>query len=313
MATQLIENYPSKPYSYANITNSNCDHKLVTDEEKGEIFCGKCGQIMTERIENRDPENKMYSGEEYMQLSRNGMHTSLTIYDNGLSTVMDSSNVDFAGKHLVGNYKQLYSKLRMWDNRVKFKSVDRSLAKALIMLDAAASKLNLSEAAHENAAYIYRKAVDKKLTRGRSIEELMAASIYAACRNVGVPRSLRETSDIMSIPKKKLARTFRLLLKYLDLKLQPYDPHEFLSKIASILVVTEKTKRIAFEMLLKAKESELFAGKNHLVICACVLYIACLKNNEYRTQDNVADAAGITSVSIRNNTRYIMKKLGIAS
>jgi transcription initiation factor TFIIB len=64
-------------------------------------------------------------------------------------------------------------------------------------------KLFLSDAITEKAAYIYRKALEKKLIRGRSILAMIASALYAACRESGTPRTLNEVSGAQSTSQKK--------------------------------------------------------------------------------------------------------------
>jgi transcription initiation factor TFIIB len=54
---------------------------------------------------------------------------------------------------------------------------------------------------------------------------------------------------------------------------------------------------------------QISAGKDPMGIAATALYIACLNTGEKRTQTDIARAAGITEVTLRN--RYIdIKRFG---
>jgi transcription initiation factor TFIIB len=46
----------------------------------------------------------------------------------------------------------------------------------------------------EWSAYIYRKALDKGLIKGRSIAGIVAATIYVACKDTGTARSRHDNS-----------------------------------------------------------------------------------------------------------------------
>ena len=54
---------------------------------------------------------------------------------------------------------------------------------------------------------IYRKAVFKKLIRGRTIEGVIAASLYAACRQLNVPRTLNEIARHSDLSRKKIGKS----------------------------------------------------------------------------------------------------------
>ena len=85
-------------------------------------------------------------------------------------------------------------------------------------------KLSLSDEMVEKAAYIYRKALERGLIRGRSITEMMAAALYAACRNSEIPRTLKDVANVANISRKDLARPYRLLLKEMDIRMPVPDP-----------------------------------------------------------------------------------------
>ena len=62
---------------------------------------------------------------------------------------------------------------------------------------------------------MYRKALEKGLVRGRSISALVAAALYAACRDTETPRTLKDVANASNIKKKDVARCYRLLIREL--------------------------------------------------------------------------------------------------
>jgi transcription initiation factor TFIIB len=161
-------------------------------------------------------------------------------------------------------------------------------------------KMALAESVVEKAAYIYRKAMEKKLVRGKSIHGLIAACLYAACRNTETPRTLDDVAESINIRRKDVARCYRLIYKELDLKMPVADPSKGISRIASMANLSEKTKRKAAEILNKAKKIGMVAGKDPMGLAAAALYLACISNGEIRSQKDISVAAGVTEVTIRN-------------
>lgn len=105
--------------------------------------------------------------------------------------------------------------------------------KAFTLLDIIKTKIAIPEMVAEDAAYIFRKAMNKKMTTGRSIPELMCASIYAACREANTPRTLNDAAEVANLKKKTITRNYRLLIKSLDLKVQLCNSSEFVTKIST--------------------------------------------------------------------------------
>ncbi len=281
-------------------------NNLITDGESGEVFCEKCGFVINEKVFDYSPE-RMFSDNTVNKV-HTGAKTTLTKHDRGLSTVINPINKDSTGKPLPLSTKSFLTRLRTWDNRsYSNKSADRNLQRALRELLKMKEKLALSNSIVEKAAYIYRKSLQKNLIRGRSITSLIAAALLAACRESGTPRTLKEVSNSINITRKDLALCYRLLLKELDLKMPVIDSVSYISKIASNANLSEKTKRHAIKILKKAKEEMLIAGKDPVGIAASALYIASLETGENITQRIVADAGGVTEVTIRNRCKHLKK------
>ena len=284
--------------------------KLVTDNESGEMFCSKCGFVITEKLQESGPEWRSFTQDEHGDRARAGAPTSLTMHDMGLATIINPQNKDATGKPLSATMKSTIERLRTWDNRSQVhEPVDRNFRQAFSELDRLKTKLALSDPVIEKTAYIYRKALDKGLVRGRSIPGLIAASLYAACRNTETPRTLTDVANGINIKRKDIARCYRLLLRELDLKMPVVNPIKCISRISSIAELSEKTKRKAVDILDQATKIELSAGKDPMGLAAAALYLSCVKNGEDKTQRDIAEAANVTEVTIRNRYKGLKDSL----
>jgi transcription initiation factor TFIIB len=233
--------------------------------------------------------------------ARTGAPTSLTRHDKGLSTVINPANKDATGRPLSSSMKSTITRLRTWDSRSQSQeSTDRNLRQALSELDRLKDKLAISFSVVEKAAYIYRKAIDKKLVRGRSISALIAAALYAACRDTETPRTLKDVAEAANVKRKDIARCYRLLHHELDLKMPVVDSVQCIARISSKLQIPEKTKRFAAKILKETQERKESSGKNPMGLAAAALYLSCVKNGISVTQRDIAEASGVTEVTIRN-------------
>ena len=290
-----------------------CDHDQkdgVTDEERGEIICSSCGQVLTEGI-NRSDSRPTHNLDGFLSNSQTGPKSSLTFYDKGLNTNINARNVDFAGKRISSKTISRFKSMRVWDSRSKSKASGRNLISALLLLDGVKQKLGLSNAITEHIAFIYRKASVLGLIRGRGTAEVMAASVYAACRENGIPWSLDEVADTLNITKKKLSNCYRILIDRLDIKPELASPLDCLSKFCSILEVKEKTKRCAFDILKQANSKRILSGSKPAVVCAGALYLACIANDENIPQSTIAEKVQISSPSIRKSLSVLNKALSV--
>jgi len=285
--------------------NSNCSRcgkkSLLTDEVTGEQFCGKCGYVISEKVDESGPERSSFSTQGGVDTTRTGSPISLTRHDKGLATVINPANRDATGKPLSSSMKSTITRLRTWDSRSQaHASEDRNLRQALNELDRLKDKLAISSSVLEKAAYIYRKALDKKLARGRTISALIAASLYAACRDTEIPRTLKDVAEAANVNRKDIARCYRLLHHELELKMPVVDSIQCIARISSKLKVTEKTKRYAAKILKETQKRQESSGKDPMGLAAAALYLSCVKNEVSITQRDLAEAAGVTEVTIRN-------------
>ena len=284
---------------------------LVTDTNTGENFCGKCGYVLTDQSMESGPEWRSFSKEEHEGRSRTGVPTSLAMHDMGLATIIGPTDRDATGKPLSASMRSTIERLRTWDSRSQVhEPIDRNFRQAFSELDRLKDKLAVGDAVIEKAAYIYRKALDKGLVRGRSISALIAASLYAACRDTETPRTLKDVGHSSNIKRKDIARCYRLLLRELGLRMPVVDPIKCIARIASKAGLSEKTKREATKILKTAEEIKISAGKDPMGLAAAALYVACVTNGENKTQRDVAEAAGVTEVTIRN--RYKGLKISLS-
>ena len=281
---------------------------LITDTETGEIFCGDCGFVLSERTENSGPEWRSFS-DGGTNRERTGVGTSLAIHDQGLSTIINTSNRDATGKPLSSSMKKTLKRLRTWDSRSQNEPNDKNFKQAFNELYRLKDKLSLSDSVVEKAAYIYRKALEKKLVRGRSISAMIGSALYAACREVETPRTLKEIAETTNIKKGDLAACYRLLVNELELKMPVVDSVQNVARVASKIGLSEKVQRYAIEILKKAEESKISAGKNPMSLAATALYISCVKLGVNHTQRDLAEAADITEVTIRNRHKGLRELL----
>jgi transcription initiation factor TFIIB len=287
-------------------------NSMLTDNATGEMFCGGCGFVISERVEESGPEWRAFSKDEYDDRSRTGSPTSLAMHDMGLATIIDHANKDVTGKPLSASMKSTIKRLRTWDSRSQVhEPADRNFRQAFSDLGRLKDKLALSDALIEKTAYIYRKALDKGLVRGRSIPGVIAAALYAACRDSGTPRTLHDVSSAINIKKKEVSRCYRLILRELDLKMPVVDPIKCMSRIVSKAELSEKVKRGALAILNDASTMEITAGKHPMALAAAALYLSCVMNGENTTQKVIAMAAGVTEVTIRNRYKGLKDLLKI--
>jgi transcription initiation factor TFIIB len=308
----ITKEAPKTPQRLADKCPECASKNLVHDYDTGETICGACGLVLYEQMLDKGPEWRAFTQQEKASRSRVGMPTSYSIHDKGLSTAISQVDRDAFGRKLPLSTRLQMWRLRKWQIRSRVhSSIDRNLAQAMAELERLSGKVSISPPIKEKAAVIYRKALDKALVRGRSINAIAAAALYAACRKSGSPRTLREIAEASLVDKKDVARCYRLLLQELDFHMPISDPLTYVSKIAEKNGVSGKTQGAAIAILREARRKRVAAGKDPMGMAAAALYIACLQNNEKITQKDIAEAAGVTEVTVRNRYKALKIQLNL--
>lgn len=304
--SEQIQNKRSLKSSEGNSFQCNqCqNYTLVLDVLSSEYVCSTCGCVSNDKIYNNDL--TYFEKGEYKDKSRIGMPESLTISHKGLSTLIGLNDTDGRGKMLDPVQKETVQRLRTWNNRSQLNdSISRNLDKALKYLNNFGDKLYLSPAVMENAAYIYRKAAIRKLAKGRSTISLVAASIYAACREISIPKTISDIAYVCNIPSKEIMAHYKLILKELSLKIPVIQGIDYVTLISNRLKLTEKTKREALRIFSLVQHSRISIGKNPRAFAGAIIYIASQDCNEFLRQVEVCQVADISTVSLRKRCKEI--------
>jgi transcription initiation factor TFIIB len=292
----------------AGLACPECNGKLVSDDEHGETVCEECGLVVEEDSVDRGPEWRAFDSKEKDEKSRVGAPTTNMMHDKGLSTNIDWRDKDAYGNALGARQRKKMQRLRKWNERFRTRdSKERNLKQALGEIDRMASALGLPESVRETASVIYRRALDEDLLPGRSIEGVSTASVYAAARQAGVPRSLDEITDVSRVEKSEIARTYRYVVRELGLEVQPADPESYVPRFASDLGLSEESERRARQLLTNAKEKGVHSGKSPVGLAAAAVYAASLLTNEKTTQAAVSEVADISEVTIRNRYHELLE------
>ena len=300
---------------HRNVCSTCGQNKIVVDEKIGESYCTHCGFVVSENSVDTGAEWRSFAGDGENK-ARTGNQTSLMIHDMGLSTVIGKMNRDVSGNTISNVVKHSFIRLRRQNSRIQSKDpFSKNFIQAFSDMNNLRTKLALPDPVMETAAYRYRKSVERKLTRGRSIRAMVGACVYFACRDAEISRSLNDIAKTINLPRKDVTKCYRTLLKEFEIIVPPPNPSNSVSKIGNSAGLSEKTMRKALKVLEKEKDAGGFAGRDPRAIAAAVLYIVGRKNNEIKSQREISEAAGVTQVTVRNRiqglNKSILKEYGI--
>ncbi|WP_136716010.1 transcription initiation factor IIB [Halorientalis salina] len=316
---QSIESTPEAVSTDEQEANENevcpeCSGSLVTDSEHGETVCRDCGLVVEENEIDRGPEWRAFNASEKDNKSRVGAPTTNMMHDKGLSTNIGWQDKDAYGRSLSSSQREKMQRLRTWNERFRTRnSKERNLKQALGEIDRMASALGLPENVRETASVIYRRALDEDLLPGRSIEGVATASLYAAARQTGTPRSIDEMIAVSRVDDMEMTRTYRYIIRELKLEIKPADPESYVPRFVSDLDLSEEVERGARELIEDGRQAGLLSGKSPVGLAAAAVYAASLLANEKVTQSEVSEVASISEVTIRNRYKELLEAKQVAA
>ena len=292
----------------------NCGGTSFTkDYVRGENICTSCGLVLSERTTDRGPEWRAFTTEERNARARTGAPMTLTIADRGLSTVIDWRNRDASGRALTSTTRAAIYRMRKWHIRSRLHSSQhRNLGIAMSEMERLSSQLGIPRDVRETAALMYRKALAKRLVRGRSIESVVAASVYLACRIHRIPRRLDEIVTETNIDRKKIGHAVRLIVSRVNIDVPLASAKDLIPRLSSDLLLEGRTAKKATEIIKNAEDRFVTIGKDPGGIAGAALYIAGIIEEDRRTQREIANVSRVTEVTIRNRYKELVRVLGIS-
>ncbi len=282
--------------------------EILVDNEKGEKICSKCGLILNESMIDTQQDWRAFDSEELEKTARTGAPLTKMRHDKGIGTEIGKSKAELF-KVSAGKRGQ-YFRIKNWQKRL-VSGKDRNYGYALSELERIASALSLSKNLQEEIGSMYEKALEEGLVKGRSIEAIIGSLVYALSREYGSPRLMSEICDVSGVDKRDLGRTYRYVARKLNLRVIPAKAVNYVPRCATILKLGDKTQIKAKQYLKDIKSEEDISGKGPIGLAAATLYIAAIMNGEIVSQRRIAEAIGVTEVTIRNRCKDIAKSLGI--
>jgi transcription initiation factor TFIIIB Brf1 subunit/transcription initiation factor TFIIB len=269
-------------------------------ERDGFNVCSNCGTTISPIV--REIPNGNYSIYEKNTKRQN----EKVLTPIGPRTVFKSYK-DGKGNDLSpGSYNKFHRLAKI--NRGLRTSLERNLWIALPKFKILAGKLNLPSYATEEAYKIYTLSVKKKLTLGRGIDNILAASFYTAIRIYKVARSVEEICDAAQITSKDLMKNFKAIhdeiLPLIDVKPKIITSNRFLIRYYKELDLPMECQKIALDLIDCCKKKGMrTSGKDPKGIAAAALYISAQKVNQPRIQKDVCKVTGISEVTLRSRIK----------
>jgi transcription initiation factor TFIIB len=193
--------------------------------------------------------------------------------------------------------------LRRYNDRLEY-SV-RALKDGLREVRSLCSACDLPGQVRQRAAWLYRRAAARDLLHGRSRDGIAAACVYAAARDGEHPVTLDEVATVSPVDKQRISNDYRTVVHELGIELNPPNPEQFLAKVASGVGVPFAVQRHAAALLDAARAEGHHVGQSPSGVAAAALYLAADRRSVSVTQQEVADAAGVSAATISRQVKTL--------
>lgn len=274
--------------------------QVVRDPRRGELACANCGLVLQENEIDPGPEWRAFNAQDRDKRARTGPPRTELRHDRGLG-----SEIGHTGTGITAATRRRFHRLRRYHQRATYRpGADRNLMRALTEIQRLTGALNLPEDVAKTAARIFRQAKKREFLHGRSLEATATAAVYAAARIHQAPRLFDDVVEHAQADEQGIRRTYRSLLHELELPVPTTQPRELVAQLASQLGLREPVPGHA-HAILEAAGEKVTVGKNPAGVAAAALYLAALDTPQRVIQDEVANAAGVTAVTVRKRIKEL--------
>ena len=288
-----------KDYNIIN-TCPECKGQIITIDNTGDEVCINCGLVLSEKaVDFGNSGKRAYTKQEKASRDRLGSPITNLTPDLKLTTVINRKGIKNPD----------LKRATKWDTRIPWSK--RNLLIATTELKRISGNLKLPQHVKSEAMRVYREAFKNKLLRGRSINSMIAASIYYACRTKRIPITLQEILSQSNGTDKDMRRAYRALIKELKLKAPNTNPRALVPKFIADLNLDTEIERIVGKIIETFTSNFPISGKDPKGICAGAIYIATKLKKLDITQKEISEKVGVTEITLRSRYKEIRNKLNI--
>jgi transcription initiation factor TFIIB len=298
-ATTFDEDVPTDEQPHDQQTCPECDGRVTTNSH--ETACERCGLVLDEDRIDPGPEWRSFDAEQ-RPAERTGAPRTAARHDHGLSTRIGHRRAT-TDQQFSGRKRRRLTRLRREQRRAKTDSKrERNQVYAFTEIRRLVSALGLATSDRDQACQLFRTAQQADLLRGRSLEAMSAAVVYAVCRITGQPQTLADMAPVARVDRSTVANAYGVLNRELELPAQPPEPTAYLPRLVSALGLPPAVERQARALLTERADATGVGASPPGVAGGAILVAAadCGERGRF-TQAALADAAGVTPVTLRTH------------
>ena len=282
-----------------NSDNSSCScgsfDILVEDNMQ---ICKKCFAVIG-RIIDSTAEWRYYGTEDNRDSdpSRCGLPTNSLLPKSSLGSMICGSKRDSIDIRRIRMYQ-------MW-NSMPYD--ERTLWSVFEKLTSNTVNYGIPQKVIDDAKVLYKKASEKKISRGDNKEGLIASCIYHSCLINDVPRSSKEIATMFNISPVILNRGNSRFQTLLKINVNSSSPDDFISRFGSKLSMKMDDIEKCKKLVIFLEKNQILSDNSPTSSAAGILYFYSVNENINITKKQLSLVCNVSEVTIVKNFKIISK------
>ena len=269
---------------------------LIIDD--GTNICLDC-QTVQSRVIDTGAEWRYYGADDSRDgdPARCGMPTNDLLPKSSMGSVISSRRGDNRDIRRIRMY-QMWNSMPYWE---------RTLYNVFDKLANNTSSHGIPAKVLDDAKVLYKKASEKKISRGDNKEGLIASCIYYACLMNKLPRSPKEVARMFHIDPNILTKGNTRFQSLLQMNVDSSTPDEYIARFGSKLNMSYQDIQKCKLFAKKLDELEIVSENSPTSVAAGAIYYYCLENKIDFSKKNIADVCEVSEVTITKCYKRLQK------
>ncbi|EJD53975.1 cyclin-like protein [Auricularia subglabra TFB-10046 SS5] len=277
--------------------------KIVEEFGSGDLVCATCGLVLGDRIVDTRSEWRTFANDEGDDPSRVGAaQDPLLDEQDQLATAIGFRD---------GNTGVARELQRAASRGMNGARSERSIQTAFREISNMCDSFSLPKSISDIAKQLYKRADEEKLLRAKSLDAVIAACIFIACRQAQVPRTFREICELTRVPKKIIGQCYKTLEQAFNLApgangstndrgiVAGTGPEDLLVRYCNHLGLPPNIQSYASDIIVEARNQGIAAGRSPVSIAGAAIFFTCHLLDQTKSVKDITGVAGVSEGTLK--------------
>lgn len=275
-------------------------HSTEVIVDDGQRICTQCCNIVS-RVIDHGAEWRFYGAEDNRgdDPTRCGLPTNHLLPKSSLGSMI--------GGGCRGKESRDMRRIRLYQLWNSMPYWERSLYNVFEQFTTNTVAYSIPNKVLDDAKVLYKRASEKKISRGENKEGLIASCVYFACLINKVPRSAKEISTMFKIDPMVLTKGNARFQSLLQLNVDASGPEDFIARFGSKLSMNYEDIQKCKALAKKLETLEIVSENAPTSVAASTLWYFCNKNHIDFEKKQIASICEVSEVTITKCCKRIAK------